>query len=60
MKANQFKLRPETKARYAAEHEAAKVANAPRKRAMIETEIAEAMRDGESPEYIVFLQAKLT
>ena len=59
MKANQFKLRPETKARYAAEHEASKLANAPRKRAWIETEIAEAIRDGESPEYIAFLKAKL-
>ena len=59
MKANQFKLRPETAARYSAKHEAAKLANAPRKRAMIETEIREATRDGESFEYIAWLRAKL-
>jgi hypothetical protein len=59
MKANQFRLRPETAARYAAKHEAAKLANAPRKRAWIETEIKEATRDGESPEYIAYLKSKL-
>jgi len=59
MKATQFQLKPETKARYAAEHAAAKAANAPRRRAMIEEEIAEAVRDGESADYIAFLKAKL-
>lgn len=59
MKINQFKLRPETEARYASEHAAAMVANAPRRRAMIESEIADAVYDGESVEYIAYLQTKL-
>ena len=59
MKSNQVKLRPETAARYAAQHEASKLANATRKRAWIETEINEATRDGESFEYIAWLRAKL-
>jgi hypothetical protein len=58
-KANQFKLRPETHARYAAEHAAWKIEIAPRRKSSLEAEIAAAIKDGESQSYIDWLRAKL-
>jgi len=59
MPRNQFRLRTETAARYAAENHAARVANAPRRTAMIQAEIDEAIRDGEPQEFIDFLRSRL-
>lgn len=56
---SRFAPRPETAARYAAEHQAARDASRPRRQAMIQAEIDEAICDGEPPDYIAYLQQRL-